>query len=522
MKITRKIIILLLIMASALVLNVSKVYADVEQKVKNIGWFNFNTYNSSWHWQCVQHHQVLDGSQSREYKCIARIRIGNDFNARIWTESDPQGRKVVEDKNDYNKKLATAILKLEHNSDVSNKERKTSRLQEYIWGFFEDWNKKIGKEGNIPQDFATKKPNSIYSEIKRELNEYLDNYTEFKFEKNEAKWMKKTINNTQYDRYGPYKLNGAVMDAGIDSFKVTDKDEKELDMGEDFTIWQFSGGKWKKITDYNKIQGNKNFYICVPREKNISGIKGTIKTNKQECKVLKEAELYLWETKYSWQNLIYVDGEEETKEIEETYNFELDRGGGNSQPFIVKIDEMNREPLEGAQFIVCYMAQITNDSSVLGTDGYVYPARYVEEKDIPENEKVQYANNYRIGRFVDMGDYNIRKPIIEGWGNIPTYQKHQIKTKDGTPDKNKSWDSAKQDIDFIFTTDKNGEIILPKVYANVSYFAMEIKAPNDYKLQQENQWSEEIPTGNDGTTDANGVPNGVLTRQLEVKNSCTR
>lgn len=513
MKLTKKIIILLLIMASALVLGMSKVYA-IDQSLNAKESLNFNTYNSSWHWQCVQQHQWLLGSESRDYKCIARIKISDNFNARIWTTSDPSGRKSIEDENDYNKKLATAILKLEHDSDVGNKENKASRLQEYIWGFFEDWNNNIGKQGHIPQNFATKKPNSVYSKIKREVNEYLDNYTEFKFEKDKAKWMKKTINNTQYDRYGPYKLNDAVMEAGLESFKVTDKDGNKLSMGEDFTIWQFSEGKWKKITDYNKIQGNKNFYICVPREKNISGIKGTIKTEKQTRKVLEEAELYLWETTYSWQNLIYVDGEEKTEEIQKTYEFELDRGSGSLQPFIVKRDLMNGEPLEGAQFIVCYMAQVMQGSTTVN-----YPASYVSINSIPEEERAQYTQ--RIGQFVYINADKNKEDLIERWNFPPTYQKYQV-ANDGTTDPSVSWSDAKNSQNYIHTTNKNGEIILSKVYANVSYFAMEIKAPNDYKLQQENQWSEEIPTDNDGTTDNNGVANGVFMKRLEVTNSCTR
>ena len=214
---------------------------------------------------------------------IAYIHIDDNTAWRMkYDTTDKKWKKVGNGKQDpKNRKLAAGIATLDA------KDR-----QHFLWGYLKIWidgtdeTEGVGKKflnGKL-SGFATKSNTDDYNDIIDDVEDAVGDIEgteeDFKLHDSEEEIKNIKLGNKEYIRYGPYKLTGIPAGEKLKSFKVVDQDGNDID----FKL-QTSISKELKIVNKEKIKNKKKFYICIPKDSNITKFKATIKAPNKKNEV---------------------------------------------------------------------------------------------------------------------------------------------------------------------------------------------------------------------------------------------
>lgn len=453
MKKVKKIIVLLIAMIAIIALNVSTVDAariipnnngkiSVNELRRNRSYrIGFQEYHNNNNIFCVQKGQRLWSSRTT-YKLIAKIEIENSTSKGIPVnggrskEVSTESSKVSKD---YNRKLATAIVKLGNNKE---------KMKSFMWGFFDTWVEKVGHPYyKIPSAFAkTTELNSfdkVDDQIEKEIKDSVDSVDDdFKSITNEEKIAFKDvkINNKDYIRIGPYQVSG-IPSVGLKNLVIKDQNNKKI---EDAKIVRYYDDELT-VVGVDKIKNEKNFYICIPKDKEITKVSATLTTEKVKTEGVK-ATIYLFQSSYAnWQNLVVPEGKTITGR-ETNLEEDLPTVTIPGDLTIIKKDAFTNQPLQGATFVIYRYVKDDDGSWYKKGDAYTQTQSEATDKN------TKYKREY------------IAKP------EPYTYHK-------------KALDDIRNNSSYLFTTNNEGKITL-KSLKPATYFATEIKAPKNYKAIQ--------------------------------------
>ena len=307
---------------------------------------------------------------------------------------------------------------------------------------------------------------------------------------------------------------------------MTDGNNNPLDG--DVKLYQYEDGKPTKITK-ERIKNGKNFYICVPTDKNVTSINVSMKTEETEMSTGAKAKFLLLEPKdpkdKEYQNFIMADGKPEKKKQFLSTTFSASKGDISKNAFIVKRDSMNGEPLKGAKFIIVKFGCSGTYEEGKNKGSYVHISSFEGGAD---KYLTEYKNKYGscIGEYVYIGSQNMEEfrtnYAANKDGNFDVFKKEQIYRENGKDQKDASitWTDIKNNPSayqkYIYETNEKGEIVINDIEGDVRYYVMEIEAPPGYTIDHPNEWSKPILTDSDKKISYGYEWDGVIT------NSCKR
>ncbi len=309
---------------------------DEIKKGSNVGAtvrLNLNTLNSRNDLYCVQHHQFLDASNIYTYRVAKYVEIvGNDAKSGGTTVS-----------NKDNGTLAYIISKKEGYRYGS------STGQYAMWQHINTWFSSVGgKFGlNWMWTFNDVGENSYIREGREYANRIGD--TTVTEVKDETK--KEDVKVTAYKnskgvpclRVGPFKYK---FPGNIQEMSVKDQDGNKI-TSIAYSIYE---GNEEKFVELNKIPSDKNFYISVKIDPNVTKITNISGKVKFEDTVL-TARLWFLQSS-GLQHLLIVDPGTKTNEgnLNFNFNYDIDLTGDIG---IEKVDEDNHDlKLPGVGFII--------------------------------------------------------------------------------------------------------------------------------------------------------------------------
>lgn len=432
---------------------------------------------------------------------IAYIHIDDNTAWRMkYDTTDKKWKKVGNGKQDpKNRKLAAGIATLDA------KDR-----QHFLWGYLKIWidgtdeTEGVGKKflnGKL-SGFATKSNTDDYNDIIDDVEDAVGDIEgteeDFKLHDSEEEIKNIKLGNKEYIRYGPYKLTGIPAGEKLKSFKVVDQDGNDID----FKL-QTSISKELKIVNKEKIKNKKKFYICIPKDSNITKFKATIKAPNKKNEVWADI-FFLKSENESWQNLVVTQGEKKDKPEGEPLEEVIERDiPGHGRITIQKIDRDDGSPLSGAQFVIWryYLdpngghrwAQVPS-----GEESYM-------EYIAPDDARRQYKDGKNTAPEDPNNKWCSRqyvKKTESGYEYVKTSIDDivdRVYREDGGYDV-----IAIKDSSYIFTT-VSGEIGLDDFEWNGGwwYCASEIKPPDNYKIVPDEQqkkrpdWYIKIVNGGD-------------------------
>lgn len=479
MKITKKILVILFIMMVMLGIGISKVEAknlphsiselkiDKTYRIKHADYEKWNKLF------CVKKGHKLS-SAGANYELIKKVHINNDV-------SKVKGQDFTVEGQPANRKLALAIATL-NSSGVKNQ----TDLQKFLWGYFEKWVQQVGVEHGIPKAFATYHPVSNYEEISAELKEdikdiedstdRLQDNTDY----SSINYLSVTLSDNQsYTRVGPFRIKG--ISSNLDKMTLTTPTGMSIP---NYRLIRYIGEERKEI-QFKDIKNNKKFYICIPRNSNITQFNVSVTTN-HSVDIDVTADIYLFKNpKNTWQNLIVVDGGYSGNEFPQTISLRTVTLPGGLR--ICKYDTFSNKPLQGAKFVIFRYVQDNNGTWKLNNDN----GRQYEKIEANENVDSQYR---------------YRREYVNHKEDYYTYKKTGIET-------------ATNDTNYHFETGTDGTIYLSSLEPGM-YYAKEIEAPNGYKQYE---WGASkclwFPLGSvqSGRISNVNIPNSPQTTNLRLE-----
>ena len=453
MKTIKKIIILLFITMGTLIVGMQNVEASMTSygsgsKIRgsalkpNVTYrISMNDYDRYGNLHCAEPGQHLSHWNEERYKLIAHAHIEGDT-AYLVNLSTNNKRKNTAVTGKYNLRMATAICTLS-DANVGN----------FLWGYLKLW---IGSASSanssysILSGFATKNvtswKNPRYPSILASVDKKMESMTVEKVEKlkvdtSNYKYKSVTIDDEEYVQIGPFKLNG-IPSTGIDKLNVYNQDDKK--MGSAKIITHTADGKIKEIKG-SEIKENKNFYIAIPKKKNISSFNVKITTNKVNS-MMPVADIYFLKcvSNISWQNLVVTEGKLQEKPSGEPFSvdFSIKFPGDLT---IIKQDANGGTPLAGAKFAI--FKYVKDDSGTWYKEGDSYTTNADKATDKTTKYKRVYVHKTKSSY---------------------TYEKVGFEK------------TVKGDSSYHFKTKENGKIELTNLEPG-TYFAVELEAPEGYK-----------------------------------------
>lgn len=454
MKITKKVIISLFMIIGILMLSVSNVNANdlpdnngnkiVGSKLKSDVTYNINLgdYRDYNNLHCAEPGNRLSNWVTQSYKLKAHVHIkGNTAQLVNLKTKKLKTKSAIQAK--YNLKMATAISILGNND-----------LGDFLWGYLKPWIENVNKEKpryyKIIDGFAkkntTEEKNPDYSDIVKKVEKRMESLEveqeDFKANTNDYKFSSITLDNTEYLRVGPFTLSG-IPSVGLDSFKILDQDDK--DVSDKVKLINYTTDKKAQQINYTQVKNNKKFYICIPKNANISSFSAKIETKKVKDKI-PQADIYFLActSNRSYQNLVVTEGkliDDNGKPL--TVDIKIKIPGDLT---IIKKDAFTNQPLQGATFVIYRYVKDDDGSWYKKGDAYTQTQSEATDKN------TKYKREY------------IAKP------QPYTYHK-------------KALDDIRNNSSYLFTTNSEGKISLTALEP-ATYFATEIKAPNNYKAIQ--------------------------------------
>lgn len=474
MKITKKLIILLVMIIGILALSKPNVYAkdlptkgeghgkilDTESlerdKKYTIGyWRHYVDMN---HLLCAQHKYHMNPSKDIKYKFIKKIKIENSV--AIPYDSDNKEHKknsidTSEDKyaEDYNRILATGIAELKNNPEEQ---------QAFVWGYLNTWITNVGKDfAGIPKDFAGKAMASnsgeLVEDITEDVEDVLNSQVELKNITNNNKVSIKNLsfNNKNYKQIGPFQVQGISKGEGtINKYEICNEDNKKI---KGALLVRNVENTWKEVDNNSiKIKNKGNFYILVPVDSTAKKIKLQLETEKITTTKVNATIYFFQSEKKDWQNLIYVDGDDNNKKTPVTLTVEYDVPANGKIKIYKKVlinGQPTDIPIEGAGFVVYRYAKNSKGSWVKDGADYYRPATDEEKKN---SEVQKYRREYvKKGNGCFTYDGNI------GYKNIIDLE------------------TGQHQDDYIFYTNGLGEVPLDYLVED-TYYAQECVLPQEY------------------------------------------
>lgn len=206
--------------------------------------------------------------------------------------------------------------------------------QKAIWWYFNTWMDKVGNEyKHIGMKFVNNE-NEGEQALNREAEQYAKNYVDGQDEASiEDLTDKENIKVTQVGdqiRIGPFKwkYNGKLVRAN-----VRDQDGKRID---NVTFVKSKGGEFVTIAMEDiPSNGNKGFYIQIPADSGVTRI--TEIRTKVELDVTASTIYFLRSDDADWQNLIYIENEPDTDDMELNIPYDITLTGN------LKIKKVNAQ-----------------------------------------------------------------------------------------------------------------------------------------------------------------------------------
>lgn len=512
----KKIVILFFMIIGILILGMLQVYAQGSNletsgslastspsklKLNGVYHIGYNEYHKLDNLFCAEkgQKQWRDG---RDYKVIAHVRIenskawlmNNKGEKRKTSEFSTENAKISKD---YNKKLATAIATL-----------KPEKLKYFIWGYFDTWVKNVGHKmtytgdtgaRDIPANFATYFKDSHYSDlvenVEGDMEEAGSSVEDFedKTDRGAVKFLTEKIGDKEYWRVGPFNVTGVPLE-GLKSLTI--KNQNGDNITGNAKLIKYKADQSKIIiqaTDSEAltavIKSNKNFYICIPKDSNITSFTVEIKTNKVKGTDVK-ADIYLLKSSdKEWQNLVITDGKLTSgKGQDATIEINITMPGGLS---LYKYDSISNQPLANAKFVIFRYVQA-------GT------GKRTEDK----SKGTWKADNSNGRGYEKAGDDE----------DVTRYKREYVRATDYTYHQT-SMDTATKDSTYHFVTDSNGKIELSNLQPG-TYYTKEIQAPDGYEQCKWKEWD-----GNGNFVKGNyewfpiGEAQSGITREIKIPNT---
>ena len=287
----------------------------------------YGDYTDNSNIYCMEHGQSL--TWDNYYKIVSNVKING-------TKSTDHTGKTIDHK--YNAKFAYILW--------CSKNRAKWQVANSVWNFGYIWMYHVGQQhAGLYNGFASSTTGG-YSPIDSEAEDYANNLITART-KAQDKTNKKNIrvesykkDDKQYVRIGPFKWE---FGGELKELKAYDQNGKAIS---NILVSIFSGKTEKYITNMSEIKSNKEFYISVLADGNVSKLTkltGKIYINE------KTANIFFLESKAGYkQNLLIVEPGEDKEPIDVSFDYDIDIIGNLN---ILKVNKKNQKVvLQGVGF----------------------------------------------------------------------------------------------------------------------------------------------------------------------------
>lgn len=490
MKITKKAISILVMIIGMLILSMTAVNATslpvsnnrvIANKLKSDTIYDIDLidYQQNKNLHCAQPKNKLSQWSTRKYKLIAHVHIeGNEaYLISLSTKNKIKNSKI---EGNFNLKMATGIATLSQKDQGS-----------FLWGYLKPWinkaveknNKYYGKIEGFARRNITEEKNPDWDDISKVVENRMKQYgttevKKMKIEKDEDNFNYADIDD-DYTRVGPYFMTN-IPSVGLASFKVYD--QHGTNITKKVSLITYTEDKERKEIAFDKIKEGQKFYICVPKNQDITFITGEVKS-KKIAGIVPECDIYFLncENDVAWQNLVVTEGDttknpDDGENLESTFDEYMP-----GELTIIKEDANNKdEKLPGAEFLI--FRYVKDDDGIWYKKGDTF----TKNKSEADDKDTKYIREYVFKKSAKQYSY---------------IQKNEDDIRN---------------INYIFTTDGEGKIKLENLKP-ATYFAQEVKAPEGYKKSDEVIKLGKVEANQKKDATITNAPDGPKTTYLTLR-----